>query len=190
MKTRVSLLQVDLRAELPGGWRATLSPEEVWKAEGMPSAMRKQEFVACRAALREYLAAQLGLEATRVPIVLDPLGKPRLLAPNGPHFSISHSGDIGLIAVCDSAPLGVDIEELRGFPEVSELGGGSLREFFESWTRMEAIAKATGLGLLGADQADERASAMKLVRLETAEGYTGYLAVTAPGEVDLSLCVL
>jgi len=71
-------------------------------------------------------------------------GKP-VLIDGGKHFSISHSEDLIALAFSDSN-CGVDIEKikLREFQSISERMGfdaNTLGEFYEEWTRYEAIYK-------------------------------------------------
>ena len=71
-------------------------------------------------------------------------GKPILL-DGRKHFSISHSNDLIAIAFSDSN-CGVDIEKvkLREFQSISERMGfeaNTLGEFYEEWTRYEALYK-------------------------------------------------
>ena len=71
-------------------------------------------------------------------------GKP-VLIDGGKYFSISHSGDLIALAFSDSN-CGVDIEKikLREFKKISERMGfevETLGEFFEEWTKYEAIYK-------------------------------------------------
>lgn len=71
-------------------------------------------------------------------------GKPMLL-DGRKHFSISHSNDLIAIAFSDSN-CGVDIEKvkLREFQSISERMGfeaNTLGEFYEEWTRYEALYK-------------------------------------------------
>ena len=80
------------------------------------------------------------------------------------HFNLSHSGDLALIAVGRDAPIGVDIEQVRCIEDADAIAQRffaprevdvymSIPErnrrvpFFNSWTRKEAVAKATGDGL-------------------------------------------
>ena len=71
-------------------------------------------------------------------------GKP-ILIDGGKHFSISHSNDLIVLAFSDSN-CGVDIEKikLREFASISERMGfeaNTLGEFYEEWTRYEALYK-------------------------------------------------
>ena len=83
---------------------------------------------------------------------------------SAPHFSVSHSGDIVLIAFARNHDVGVDVEAIRNDldvieiaqrffapGEVSELLGlpaaSRVRAFFEGWTRKEAYLKARAEGI-------------------------------------------
>ena len=86
-------------------------------------------------------------------------GRPRVPG-SGLHLSVSHSGDIVVVAVSVDGPVGVDVEQVtgRGFFDhvalISRVFDASERahitnagEFLTSWTRKEAVLKATGNGL-------------------------------------------
>ena len=84
-------------------------------------------------------------------------GKPSLMS--GPFFSIAHSGNMVVCAVCSNAEIGVDIEL------VNDMRNDDLRTYFSGrewqmaaandsrlsmlniWVRKEAILKATGEGI-------------------------------------------
>ena len=71
-------------------------------------------------------------------------GKP-ILSDGGKHFSISHSEDLIAIAFSDSN-CGIDIEKikLREFTSIAERMGfeaNTLGEFYEEWTKYEALYK-------------------------------------------------
>jgi 4'-phosphopantetheinyl transferase len=91
-------------------------------------------------------------------------GKPRLVCDEEPalEFNLSHSRNVGLLAVARHLELGVDVEEFRpvepGLPEryfsaseiqdLSPLKGDEwLSGFLRCWTRKEAVLKAEGVGL-------------------------------------------
>lgn len=145
-----------------------LSAEERRRAERLrpPGAWRR--FVAAHGALREILAAALGVEPAALGFAVGPWGKPELAAPFATadlHFNLSHSGELALLAIATGRPVGVDLERLRPVPRAAELAEryfaaaerADLAEvlgspagptaFFNCWTRKEAFVKAQGQGL-------------------------------------------
>ena len=109
------------------------------------------------------LLLQKGLEAFGYPGELDDLrfsayGRPYL--PDGPQFSISHSGSRAICALSIHGRIGVDLEEIRDFPVDEFKNQFSSREwshiltapvpldlFYHYWTAKESIVKADGRGL-------------------------------------------
>lgn len=88
-------------------------------------------------------------------IVYGEHGKPTL--PDGPFFSLSHAGNLAVLAVSD-APVGVDVEKprpvrdavARRYFQAEELvwmEHDPLSRFFFLWTRKEAVLKCCGRGL-------------------------------------------
>lgn len=121
-------------------------------------------YIRRRQALRELLGSQLGMAAARVPLRLGENDKPELDMVLAPHFNASHHGDLTLIGLCDHAPIGVDIEGMRGLADIEPLAQNNLtpaelaefhrldptqREaaFLTVWTRKEACLKSVGTGL-------------------------------------------
>ncbi len=91
-----------------------------------------------------------------------PYGKP--FAPECDiHFSISHSGNMLWVALCRGAQVGIDVEQERPIPNLTELAeilhsgeyqelmfaqeSSRLSTFYRCWTRKEAVLKAIGVGL-------------------------------------------
>ncbi|WP_457512632.1 4'-phosphopantetheinyl transferase family protein [Streptomyces sp. TE33382] len=127
-------------------------------------------YVTAHVALRVLLGAHLGIDAHRVrfrrepcPCCGEPHGRPAAEDLRVPlHFSLSHSGDLALLAFAD-APVGVDVQttgsveaadEIRGVlhpREEAELAACEERvrpdAFARVWVRKEAYLKGLGTGL-------------------------------------------
>ena len=146
---------------------ATLNKEEVERWRRYRSGGPRRRYVLCRAALRTILCQALGCENSALDFYLMAYGKPIALTNGVPaeiNFSVSHSGDHGLIAISRDALVGVDVEDratrlpldslmeaslsLEERKELSQLDGDARdRVFLDRWTIKEAIIKALGLGL-------------------------------------------
>jgi 4'-phosphopantetheinyl transferase len=158
-----------------------------WRGFTDPGLARR--FCAARSILRSLLAAYTGTSPARVELQISRHGKPHLAAPSEAiHFNLSHSGDWGLIAVCRSTEVGVDLEWLRDIPNREKVARrvmeeSDLREledadfsqavFTRLWTRMEARQKCVGQGVFG-----ERveASGVGLHSFNAGSGFIGSLA--------------
>ncbi len=148
---------------------ALLDDEERARAARFHFDGDRKHFIARRALLRGILGRYLKIEASQIKLAVEERGKPRLAGPAGAvrlHFNSSHSRNLALFAVCRFAPLGVDVEQLRPMPEMSEIAATfcsppenaildatppekKLAAFFDHWTRKEAWLKATGEGIAG-----------------------------------------
>jgi len=125
-------------------------------------------FAGVRAALRQVLMTEYGLEQT-VQIQRDRFGKPTLAMPKPTHgrlaFNVSHAGALGLIAVSYAGQVGVDVEkpipldvaclaemactplERDALTKLDATEG--LAAFFRMWVGKEAALKAVGTGIAG-----------------------------------------
>lgn len=141
---------------LPPHWK--LGPADVWL---YPHRLRERGEPTARLAL----AQALGQRPDALPIERDERGRPHLLAPFHSHdLGWSHSGDALLVALGQSAQVGVDLEKMRPRPramilaerffhpeELRWLQGlpDQAREpaFVRLWCAKEAVLKAHGHGL-------------------------------------------
>jgi 4'-phosphopantetheinyl transferase len=144
---------------------ALLDGAEAERARRFVRARDESRFVLAHAALRVLLARALEVVPERVAYQHGENGKPFLARGlDSPQFNMSHSGEIGLVAMCRERPLGVDVEELRELADALDVAEQNfsaaeqavLRSlpraeqhaaFFRCWTRKEALLKAIGDGI-------------------------------------------
>jgi phosphopantetheine--protein transferase-like protein len=149
-----------------------------------------QRRAAANDALRQILAIHLPEEAADIALVKGEHGKPRLAA-GGLEFSLSHSGEMALVAVSDEHPVGVDVEEVRRDRDPLALAERALspddvlavREaeparrdliFHQRWTRNEARLKCLGVGIFR-----HSLLATETLAVEDLEVRAGYVAAVA-----------
>jgi 4'-phosphopantetheinyl transferase len=161
----VCLWLVDLdRAPAGPDERALLTADERARAARFHFDVHRHRFVACRAVLRQRLAATLGLEPRDVRFEYGPFGKPVLAGASRVRFNLSHSDQWALLALSADRDLGVDIERVRVLDDLDRLAetvfspaerrdlarvddSARAEAFFNGWTRKEAYIKARGDGL-------------------------------------------
>jgi 4'-phosphopantetheinyl transferase len=142
-----------------------LSIRELKRAELLRGADRDL-FIISRGRLKEIIAKYERCSANAVQLIESAFGKPNLInSLESLRFSVSHSGSVVLVAITRKREVGVDVEKVRTVIEagrvatklfsasdvsrLSKLPGTlALREYFRCWTRMEALAKGRGQGLL------------------------------------------
>lgn len=160
--------RVDLRR--PSAWleqaRATVLTPEEGEPRGREAEAPFRRRLVARAALRIALGRRLAREPRELRLVRGANGKPALAQEDGAtvHFNLSHSGDLGVIAISAEAAVGVDVETVRDRAHLERLtrarfapaeadailaleGEERRRAFYSVWTRKEAYLKAIGLGL-------------------------------------------
>lgn len=96
------------------GDASCLDPAEQARYRAFHRAADATDFLAGRRLVRQRLGRVHGLAPARVPLEIDPQGRPCCHLPGSPAFSISHAG--GFVAVAWNAPgqgpVGVDIQPL------------------------------------------------------------------------------
>ncbi|WP_371588628.1 4'-phosphopantetheinyl transferase family protein [Streptomyces virginiae] len=143
--------------------RHLLSDAEQARATTLRQAADQDRFVAGRALLRSAAAEVLGTTASQVAVGSScpdrsrPHGKPTLPG-TGWEASISHSGHLVAVALSSAGPVGIDVErvdetlplddlEMLSPAEHKGIAHWSALSLFRTWTRKEAVLKATGDGL-------------------------------------------
>lgn len=144
---------------------AGLSQDEQTRARRFHFPVDSARFALCRSTLRRLLADATGTPPLDLHFAEGPHGKPFLRGlANAPHFNLSHTRGLAVIAISQPHELGVDTEasdrpvnalELarrvftpREIATLEPLEGPPLTErFFRYWTAKEAFLKATGRGL-------------------------------------------
>lgn len=120
-------------------------------------------FATTRIALRRLLGRRLGRSAAAVQIEADVHGKPAVLGVSQPFFNVSHCSTCALIAFCDVAQVGIDVESSTALAFEAPVAAStcSSRELAwlhthrsladvtltRLWSRKEAVLKAPGVGL-------------------------------------------
>lgn len=137
---------------------ARLTPDEAGRAARYRAPRVREQFVTARGLLRGVLGGYLGVDPRDVPITYLGSGKPVLEA--GPHFNLTHTDGLGLVAVAGRR-VGIDVERIRGVENADGLVGrffsgperaafAGLAEahreaaFFRGWACKEAVIKAVG----------------------------------------------
>ncbi|PXF50063.1 hypothetical protein BWQ96_00223 [Gracilariopsis chorda] len=143
-----------------------LSEDEERRASQAKYKASGERFRACRACVRDVLARYLhNVHAHEIEFRRGEHGKLLLRDNDELSFNVSHSGNMGLIAVTTGMDIGVDVETAGrtigrmhalarrsfGDGEMRQLeAAGSdekMRTFLQLWTRKEAFVKCTGEGI-------------------------------------------
>lgn len=148
-----------------------LDAEERKRASAFVFAVDRRRFIAGRSLLRILLGRCLDLAPAEVRLRYSSAGKPFLDPAHGGgtsggalNFNLSHSGQVGYVAVLNGEPVGIDVEQDRAIDDVmvlartvfsaqemAELRSRDRSEqnpaFLHGWTRKEAVVKLLGTGL-------------------------------------------
>lgn len=208
--TAVHVWWVDIARENPCDYRDHLNGPESEQAARLCVPRARRDFIVTRGVLRCLIGGYLGLAPAECEIRLGRFGKPRLLPRFSLSFNVSHSGDRAVLAFCERASIGVDVERQDDRIDVTGLSRcffsaaearsiaameavGAQRAFFDCWTRKEAFVKAVGDGLSHdlasftvsttgpAALLSRQARKFALVELDAGRGYSAALAVRRRG---------
>jgi len=139
-----------------------------------------------RAAMRDILTRYT---SAPIELALHEKGKPYLPSAPELRFNLSHSHGIALVAVALDVEVGVDVEKLRPLPEFAAIAERFFPpnepvpadevDFFRVWTRIEAVLKGRGVGLLGAG--DDPDGDWTVLEIDAGDEYRAAVAVAAAG---------
>jgi len=163
----IHVWQFSLEAAEPaaGSFMEQLSEEEQQRTARFHFEVDRRRFAVARARVRSLLARYTQTPAHLLNFAYSLQGKPSLAnRAIDLRFNVSHSGELGLLAVTLGREIGADIEAMRANVETDKLAErffspherGALRAlkpeqraraFYRCWTCKEAFLKAQGVGL-------------------------------------------
>ncbi|MFT6715967.1 MAG: 4'-phosphopantetheinyl transferase [Saprospiraceae bacterium] len=150
--------------------------------------------------LHKILEKDFSLKNALSTFTKDQHGKPSIQQENL-HFNISHSGKLISIAICETAEIGLDIQQVKKYSEgvakrifcseETELYLDAVEKstfFFDTWSKKEASVKATGLGIktgLSTFSVAEKTvyldnKQLHLQEVKIKKGYSSAIAVNHP----------
>ena len=213
----VSLCQVwvaDLAMQRPGH-RSLLNSEEQKHRQSLRRPVDRARFTLGAALTRLVAGTASGEPADRVQILRrcprcgGAHGKPQLPG-HRLHHSVSHAGDLVLVAMTDAGPVGVDVEPIDSgnlglptdlilHPTESLSAPGDLLTY---WCRKESVVKADGRGMFApfseihvgrADRPpvlsdpDGQRQGVQMFDLEPRPGYLGAITVLTTTPITISM---
>ncbi len=141
-----------------------LNTDERLRANQFYSGDDRDDFQRCRGLVKHILGRYLALPANEVRLCYTGHGKPFQEHSSTLQFNLSHTHGTALLAITTDSAIGVDIEQIRDFPELEAVAWEFLSDeefdtllmlptyqrleaFYNAWTGKEAYAKAIGYGL-------------------------------------------
>ncbi len=150
--------------QAPESW---LDQDELTRFQRFSAPGQARRYLLSRCAMRQILSTYLSINPQDLNLSIQRGGKPVIASPDCDlQFNLSHTGDIGLLAVARRMAVGVDIEKIRPIShkhgiarrvfdpdEVSSIMETARQKqdghFFQLWTCMEARQKCKGQGVFG-----------------------------------------
>jgi 4'-phosphopantetheinyl transferase len=157
LEPEVRIYHVSAEGYEPG---AVLSEQEIARARDFLLEADRHRFAVAHARLRQVLAEHVGGDPAALQFGAGQHGKP-FLRGSALEFSLSHSGDIVLIAVA-AVPVGADVERIESRDGIDQVAAESFdnaerewlreqrdrtRAFYRLWTIKEAALKGDGRGI-------------------------------------------
>lgn len=145
-------------------WEAVISIEEQQRANRFHFKEDQRAFIIYHACKRIILSHYLEMAPKEIVIELQEKGKP-FIKNEALAFNLSHTKEMGLLAVSSHVDIGVDIEKIKASANYLEIAKrffhpeeydhlvkienihDQQKTFFMVWTAKEAILKATGQGI-------------------------------------------
>ncbi len=139
-----------------------LSTDERERAARFIHDRHRNRYIVAHGAMRCILGETLGRAPGDLVFASNAWGKPELTEAGAPFINLSHTENLGALAIGWRCPIGVDVEQVRPVEqdvarhsfspaELAELSRLPQRDwlqgFYRCWTRKEAVIKALGLGL-------------------------------------------
>jgi 4'-phosphopantetheinyl transferase len=160
----IHVWRLDLAGEFPASSARLLADADLERARRFAFDRDRNRFLNARSFLRLLLGSYLRMPPRQVPIEIAFHGKPFLAPEFALGFNMSHSGNMGLLALGLSPEIGIDVETIEPVADMRQTAsilftteemasldeaddGNSPVAFLTCWTRKEAYLKALGLGL-------------------------------------------
>jgi len=141
-----------------------LNEQELQRAHRFKFDIHRDRFIVARAFLRKILSLYTDIPPEKIEFNYGKRGKPWLAEnPLDLQFNISHSDDVAVYGISQTAEIGIDVEKFsdkyeeavakrffspQEYLELSELVPEQrARAFYQIWVKKEAIIKALGEGL-------------------------------------------
>ena len=161
--THVWLFSLNATPEQLQKLRRFLNRDDIERAERFKFDIHRNRFIAAHGKLNFILGKYLKQVPNEIRFFKNEYGKPFII-DNPLYFNLSHSGELGLVAICKKFEIGIDIEYIRpdfaelkiakrffSEQEVNELlslpADRQKQGFFNCWSRKEAYIKGQGKGL-------------------------------------------
>ncbi|GAB4068252.1 4'-phosphopantetheinyl transferase superfamily protein [Ancylobacter sonchi] len=158
----VWIFELDRTAGDLTAFNSWLSGDEAQRCARLLRTQDRDRFTTAHGIMRHILGKMTGERPETLAFVRNAHGKPSLERHESLEFNLSHSDGLGVLAVANGFPVGIDVEKIAPVEfalaevalspsECAELASCGQHEspthFYRCWTRKEAVIKVLGLGL-------------------------------------------